>query len=372
MVPDKYIPQFLGNGLGYKFIPRAELMICNMYNDNMGLRKVGEQFGVSRTTIQTVLKNNNVVITPYRVFSLDDKVKICDLYKDGIPVTQIVRLYKAKFSKIKEILLDSGMVLELSNHKLFSVSNQQRIHEMYDEGVPVYIIAKRFKAAFQTINRFLQNRGLPKRLLSSVNHDAFDEITPETAYWIGFLVADGCIFRLKGSYCIQLHLSIKDLDHLEKFREFIGTSNVITHPNGKGIDGNIVVKSEKVFKRLCEFGIMPRKSGREQIIGLGTNRHFWRGWVDGDGSLGIYRYPALSVCGSLRIVTQFQDFVRDFIPKYKVAIYSSNSPNFFTSRVGGKQAQKMVKILYEDCETYLQRKYVIAKRIMDYKYSKVA
>ena len=62
------------------------------------------------------------------------------------------------------------------------------------------------------------------------NKDYFEKIdTSDKAYWLGFLYADGCINRyykndkLK-SMTLELGLSYKDKEHLEKFKQCLDTN----------------------------------------------------------------------------------------------------------------------------------------------------
>lgn len=45
----------------------------------------------------------------------------------------------------------------------------------------------------------------------------------EKAYWLGFLMADGCVYKgsSKNSYRLQINLSFNDRDCLEKLNESI-------------------------------------------------------------------------------------------------------------------------------------------------------
>ena len=61
----------------------------------------------------------------------------------------------------------------------------------------------------------------------TINENVFNEITEESAYWIGFLMADGCIATRKSSPYISLRISEVDIEHIEKFRSFLGSNHKI-------------------------------------------------------------------------------------------------------------------------------------------------
>lgn len=101
----------------------------------------------------------------------------------------------------------------------------------YRAGVSARAIAKRFGVADVTIVGFLRRRGVETRNRSSaqrkwtVNENAFDALTPEAIYWIGFLLADGNIFRHpKHSDLLSVGLKESDAGHVEKLKTFLGSN----------------------------------------------------------------------------------------------------------------------------------------------------
>ena len=73
-------------------------------------------------------------------------------------------------------------------------------------------LSERFKKwGFEIVNQ--QNR-------CRLNENCFDSMNSEAQfYWLGFMYADGNISK-EGNR-IEMRLSIKDIDHLEKFRAFL-------------------------------------------------------------------------------------------------------------------------------------------------------
>ena len=225
------------------------------------------------------------------------------------------------------------------------------------------------------IGRKHSNETRSKMRTCSLNEAAFDIITEESAYWIGFLMADGNISYKREIPVIALYLKESDLPHLEKFRMFVGSSHKIGHYVNK-IWGNtsysLSFSSEKIANRLAEYGIVRRKCFIGKSTGLEDNRHFWRGIIDGDGHLGVYPrktsvgtirpIPYISVTGNLYLCNQFKSFLESALNLSMPNIVASKKSYAFS--VSDHRALKAIKLLYEGCIVALERKLAIANKIM--------
>jgi len=68
----------------------------------------------------------------------------------------------------------------------------------YDNGSSLTVLESVYGIERHRISRQLRASGIRIRqrgelLAYAVNHNAFDEWEPETEYWAGFIMADGCI-----------------------------------------------------------------------------------------------------------------------------------------------------------------------------------
>lgn len=247
----------------------------------------------------------------------------------------------------------------------------------YVGGKNGYALAHQYGVTSQTVYYHLEKNNVARRPKSeavrkySLDQEIFGTITEKSSYWVGFLLADGCLSVGKRGKTVRLKLRSSDFQHLEKFRKFMDTDKPIYTGSGirKGTEcfwAKVVISSEKVFNDLLRYGLSPRKSlNRELIIHkLENNRHFWRGMVDGDGSLGIYgkrKNPRLSLySGSSKLLQQFLDFLPENIARN--GIYFSS--NIFSIDYGCAPAKKIISLLYSDCSIYLDRKMKIAQEVM--------
>lgn len=130
----------------------------------------------------------------------------------------------------------------------------------------------------------------------NVNDNYFKQIdSEEKAYWLGFLMADGCIQERSGQDRIQLVLAIKDKNHLVKYinsLEFEGKilDNQIKSGTFKGFwTSKVFITSQQLVNDLSKYGCVPRKSLILKFPKIDVNliRHFIRGYFDGDGSVFI-------------------------------------------------------------------------------------
>lgn len=202
--------------------------------------------------------------------------------------------------------------------------------------------------------------------------------TEEQSYWLGFFSADGC---LKNDGSVQLVLSIKDIKHLQCFKDFIGYTGPIKIRKvtlGKTLNksglkkcykaADLRIYSKPIYESLKQFGIKPRKS----LIFCYPNNipdhlinHFIRGYIDGDGSwVNVKRkYPTikLTICGTKQFLKTISKI---FVIKCNARPGSISHPSKIYSLAynGNDNIRKIAGFLYKDSTICLQRK---KQKLMD-------
>ncbi|MBY8873605.1 hypothetical protein K7640_17370 [Micromonospora sp. PLK6-60] len=193
--------------------------------------------------------------------------------------------------------------------------------------------------------------------MRTLRHDAFDDLTPETCYWLGFLFADGSVTHRPGHLpSVSVGLAACDRDHLVALRTFLGSTNSISAPNPKLRSCQFSMRSLQLANRLLELG---RYTG--PVNGqLTSSRDFWPGFVDGDGSIGAYAkrpggplVPQFRLVGRPRMLEPFLAFLSE-----RVACNLTLRPHKTIWTVGttGRPAREIVDLLYRDAVVALRRK----------------
>ena len=243
-----------------------------------------------------------------------------------------------------------------------------QLHKKY--GVKRQTIAKYLKQdGFEVVNQ--QNR-------LRCNEHVFDVIdTEEKAYWLGFLYADGNISS--NGHRLEVILAIKDVDHLEKFRKFLNleTKVRIAKNSGKGeFIARLSVRNKNIWTQLNNKGCVPKKSlilqfPNENVF---ANKNliydFIRGYCDGDGCLMLHQHEAkiktnVSFVGTEIFLIELEKFLN-----IKGFIGSKSSKNHvnkaFELKYAGTKARKIARLLYENSNIYLDRKYKIYENFCRY------
>jgi hypothetical protein len=264
----------------------------------------------------------------------------------------------------------------------YTCEQMQLVARLYQEGHSVRQIAAQThlqidKASFYNM---LKRCGIQRRTPTEchstceINAHAFDNLDDEdVAYWIGLLLADGGIVRNS----VVLSLSYPDMDHVLTFRAFLRSTHAIlykTQPNGRPL-ARFTGVSAPLIERLNTLGVTPRKSltatAPPQLV---HNRHFWRGVIDGDGSIYLNRqqsraYPNLGLTGSKPLLHQYATFVRRVCPTWKGEPHQRSYSSVYDIRLGGTSATVVLKCLYTECNTALERKHRLAMSMLDYRSS---
>lgn len=111
------------------------------------------------------------------------------------------------------------------------------------------------------------------------------EDTPETYYWVGFLLADGSFHNNR----LKLGLSIVDFAQLKKFGEFInytGTYGTLsTRKDVTCMDVTLIEKLRKKFDIKDRKTYNPPKTSIFEEMSIDLLAYLFIGFVDGDGHI---------------------------------------------------------------------------------------
>lgn len=196
--------------------------------------------------------------------------------------------------------------------------------------------------------------------LYTLNQDYFEQLTDNSAYIIGLIMADGTIRPDRFSISAKR----SDAHFLSCIASEIGSNRPIQHVSHKyGEVSRMVVNSSKMSARLAHYGIhSPRTWTARTHPELFLNRHYWRGVIDGDGSLcnGKRGANIIRLVGAEAICSDFLIFCRvNGIAKFANVC---RHKTIFTVCLNGREALQMASILYEKAELYLPRKKEIFDR----------
>lgn len=243
-----------------------------------------------------------------------------------------------------------------------TLEKYEKIDELYKQGLNAHEISKIIKMNAWKVGKYFKEKGYvltDYNQKHSANYSVFETIdTEDKAYWLGFLFADGSITYDTGSkkrYVVEVSLKYSDLNHLEKLRQFIGTSKTITEKKIKLGDKEYLacrlqVYSKKMCEDLIKLGCTPRKSLTLFFpeIKPELRGHFLRGYFDGDGGA---EHKSVEILGTI----QFLNYIQRCLGTDKP--YRGHG-KAFGLRLSGDNLRKFVNWIYKDASVYLERKHV--------------
>lgn len=203
-----------------------------------------------------------------------------------------------------------------------------------------------------------------KRLYQINNENAFETLTPLSAYWLGFFAADGYI--VKNRTRIGIGLAERDVRHIEVFRDFIGS----THPlrfeaKTKSIKFGI---NSKVLKRDISKWI-PAKTERDTkdsmifYIDDKYKDYFIAGYFDGDGSIFSWHNTgrttenyAVTIVGNYNTLSDMVEYLSKKYGFRKLTIVKND--NVFRLAWGSKNDITEFSKLYFKSPLQLERKLI--------------
>jgi hypothetical protein len=238
---------------------------------------------------------------------------------------------------------------------------KQTVVELYESGLLIREIAERLGVSLAYVNNVVKacvatKRGVRRQYRCNVSY--FCEIdSAEKAYWLGFILADGSVSK-DGSR-LAINLSAKDEQHLRKFQKCIGSNHLI-YNSLKNIR-SLVIGSVELCASLQSRGIVSR--AKQPFLEHRFPVDYWRGFVDGDGSLRDRKVirgsgkehftSALGVVGEPIVVQAFEEFCKSNV---MTTAKRNDFGAYSRFRIHGPMALQMCEVLYGNATMCLDRK----------------
>lgn len=211
------------------------------------------------------------------------------------------------------------------------------------------------------------------------NSNYFSTESPNMAYIMGFIAADGTI--RKNSNSIKITVSRRDRELLEKIKEEVGIEvEVKDFTTNQGYDCSTLEWTDQKHKEdLAKYSIVPEKTF---VLRPPTKlkREYWidyiRGYFDGDGSINNIKNSNGRGNGSIRwqvcsATKELIDWIVDFfneeygIPKVNVQTRIRNHEKpLYIVQYSSRASRMIYKVLYSESSLYLARKKEIFDNLM--------
>lgn len=268
--------------------------------------------------------------------------------------------------------------LNLVKLNMWSKEDEETLKKLYDK-ISYREIAKLINRTPDAVQIKARKLGL-KKSPYYCNYRFFENIdTEHKAYWLGFMAADGWIYRHEetGGGMVGLEIQYGDIGHLKKFNKSIeGNYKIIDRWRPCTLSKNknklhhmcvLRIYSVDMYDDLITHGFTNDKSYTfkfPKTIPQHLIRHFMRGYFDGDGCFSITKStPKCSyISSSKQIIYDFEKILYDVgITSTKIYTYQKEDCvqmwNIHINQGDDYNIIKFLNYLYKDATVYLDRKY---------------
>lgn len=390
-------------------------------NKNESLKSIAKRFSTRTTSISSTLREMGVDVV--RDIHLKCRLQLGFHlhHRVCIPFIQSAKLANVSINALRDFFDSKSVRMRPSSYEKLSTERQE-LFRLKWKGSFVYKPKKMFKIPQEYSNTISQKMGddileyyrggytvkemhsknlvpISRKTISNflkynnvsvkqgseytkrytVNETFFDSVdTEERAYWLGFIMGDGCISGDDGreNWTLSIGLQASDKDQLLRFKESIGATNPISEylVAEKYPTCSIHICSTPLVQGLKKHGITSNKSLtacfpqnlQKQLI-----PHFVRGLFDADGSIPYSngKPMGVSLCGTPELISEIMEKL-SINSKY---LYVRDDLNNFGELRCHKrrEAIRILDYIYKDATIYMNRKYTRYKNLKKHQLAKV-
>jgi hypothetical protein len=230
-------------------------------------------------------------------------------------------------------------------------------------------LAAKYHLAWTTVKRILVENSAYLRKQNPIytntwNYKFFSKQTPITAYWAGFLFADGCVTKNNVGTRVHIIIANQDSGHLEllaKTMNFPTNKIMINKTQSKTLQ--FYTHGYSLLTDLAIWGIVPNKTYNfvTPTISQKFLPHFIRGWIDGDGCITIKpRQQRLELVGNNYAIDWYINSLRNLGYNKHIAVYGNKNKVWKRALITGVNQIRELAILVHALDNYpkLERKWL--------------
>ncbi len=235
---------------------------------------------------------------------------------------------------------------------------------LHAQRVPLAQIAAQFGVHQGTISHWARIAGISRAPADAcrryvVDSNYFDVIDTEAkAYWLGFLYADGCVYKNR----VRLALARKDREHIERFRLALGSTHRIRDTDYAYAESSIDIHDQQLVDGLISQGVVPKKTFSPVFpsnVPPPLQRAFVLGFFDGDGSITNTKKATVSWVGTWECLSWLSATLSEAVPgvtQRPLQEHHSTPGIWYLAYSGNRQASRIGSWMYQEAQVWLPRK----------------
>lgn len=297
------------------------------------------------------------------------------LYEQGLSTTEICNKLGVNRNKGYKLLQKKNK--KSHSHLPVAVTQEEieKIKQYYTNGETIRAISKKMGIKEGTVNYWLRKFNVTRARgpQSKCNHDYFENIdTPNKAYFLGLLYADGSILDGKtkngrDKLTISIELKSSDSYILEEFRKQIEYETEVKMDKGRISHITVKNKTYKILKDnaylrisctkmaqdLIKWGCVIRKTEKltkipdipKELI-----RYFLLGFFDGDGIASFGKFSHyVGFCGTLNMMEDIALYLhRELNLPLKKPYYNKSNKIYYLQYTPKEQIRKIYDYFYKN------------------------
>lgn len=303
--------------------------------------------------------------------------KIIEMYLDNYSKVDIAKYLDISTQSVTKYLIKNNI-----KQKDYFLSNDTKelICKMYtDDQKSIKEICEELTVDYMSVKRALNKNGIELRSLSealrkyNLDENYFDNIdTPNKAYMLGFLYADGNVGKNK--YTMQIALQEEDKHILEQFKIELNTDIPLYFKESKDKNRKntyaLIINNKHMHQSLIDKGVVPQKTfviKFPEFLNEKLISHFIRGYFDGDGCFCLSKrkdrpssyHTIFTLIGTDIFCQRIKEIIESKLNVHCSICYCHkkyDSPIRCLSISGRKNCQKILDWIYDDAKMFLIRK----------------